>query len=104
MPPRPLPPNRRILFCPANFQSLSPRSERGTNCPPLPTLSAPFSFQQLTTIKFCNSFPLIIIRIARGVDSPPFVKRLGKGAYPSGGLPRAVRHARRRGGVGHGDA
>jgi|SRR5579859_119473 len=70
MSPRPLRPNLRISFCPAYFQSLSPRSERGTNCPRLPTLSVPFSFQQLTTIKFCNSFLLIMIRIARGVVYP----------------------------------
>src|SRR5579859_6196181 len=68
------------------------------------SLATVFSFQSLTTVKFCNSSVLITIQQYPGVDSPPFVKRLGKGAYPSGGLPRAVRHSRRRGGVGHGDA
>jgi hypothetical protein len=59
----PRPPNRRIPFSPANFQSL-------TNCPRLATLSVPLSFQRVTTINFCNSFLLITIRIARGGGIP----------------------------------
>src|SRR5579859_698166 len=51
---------------PLSFKSLSPRSERGTNCPRLATLSEPLCFQSLPTIKFCNSFVLITIRIAGG--------------------------------------
>src|SRR5690348_7099474 len=49
---------------PLSFQSL-------TNCPRLATLSETLYFQSLPTIKFCNSFLLITIQIARGVDSPP---------------------------------
>src|SRR5579859_7347239 len=44
---------------------------------PRPQPLAPVSsFQQLTTVKFCNSFILITIQIARGGGSPLPVQRL----------------------------
>src|SRR5919108_777952 len=55
---RPLPPRRSIPFCPTYFQQL-------TNCLKFDTLSLPFYFQQLPTVKFCNSLLLITIRNAR---------------------------------------
>jgi hypothetical protein len=46
-------------LCLTDFQQL-------TNCLRFDTLSEPLSFQQLPTVKFCNSFLLITIRNARG--------------------------------------
>ena len=48
---------------PSNFQQL-------TNCLKFATLSEPLSSQSLPTVKFCNSFLLITIQIARGGYSP----------------------------------
>jgi hypothetical protein len=57
-------------FVSTDFQSLLPRSARGTNCLKSDTPCSPFCFQQLPTVKFCNSFLLITIRIARGGSTP----------------------------------
>ena len=47
----------------SNFQQL-------TNCLKFDTLSEPLYFQSLPTVKFCNPFVLITIRIARGGSTP----------------------------------
>src|SRR5579859_547047 len=53
----------------SNFQRL-------TNCLRFDTLSLPFCFQQLPTVKFCNSFLLITIQNAQGGGSPLPVRNL----------------------------
>jgi hypothetical protein len=60
MPRRPLLPDPSRPFC------LTSHFQRLTNCLRFDTLSEPLYFQPLPTIKFCNSFLLITIRIAGG--------------------------------------
>ena len=52
-------PQHQLVLCPPNFQ-------QPTNCLKSDTLSLPLYFQQLPTVKFCNSFVLITIQIAGG--------------------------------------
>jgi|SRR5579859_1214144 len=59
----PLLPDPSLPFCLTCFQQL-------TNCLRFDTLSSAFYFQQLPTVKFCNSFLLITIRIAPGGYTP----------------------------------
>jgi hypothetical protein len=63
----PLPSDFSFLTSALSFTYFQPL----TDCPRLATLSAPLSFQQVTTIKFCNSFLLITIQIAPGWVYPP---------------------------------
>jgi hypothetical protein len=68
-----------------------------TNCPRLATPSVPLSFQQVTTINFCNSFLLITIQIAPGWVYPPaaiglkfYFKSLASDSRPSLPASRAA--------------